>query len=87
MPGYYTVLWTGNEYSLQEQYSYHAFYPPVIITEGDLIVPAKFMTPMRKNSYWYHKPDEAIPVMVNLKQVLMPYIEFIQDNNITHKLP
>ena len=40
----------------------------------------------KKTSYWYHKPDEAIPVMVKLKQVVMPYIELIQDNNKTNKL-
>ena len=45
------------------------------------------MTPMRKTSYWYHEPDEAIPLMVNLKQVVMPYIEFIQYNNTTNKFP
>ena len=48
--------------------------PPVLIPEGELVFPAKFMTPMRKTSYWYHKPDESIPVMVKLKQVVMPYI-------------
>ena len=45
------------------------------------------MTPMVKNSHWYHKPNEAIPVMVKLKQVFMPLIELIQDNNTTNKLP
>ena len=45
------------------------------------------MTPMRKNSYWYHNPYESIPIMVELKQVVMPYIEFIQDKNITNKYP
>ena len=45
------------------------------------------MTPMRNTSYWYDNPDEAIPVMVKLKQVLMPLIEFIQYNNTTNKLP
>ena len=45
------------------------------------------MTPMRKNSSWYHDPDEATPVMVTLKQVVMPYIELIQDKNRTNKLP
>ena len=45
------------------------------------------MTPMRKTSYWYHKPDEAIPIMMKLKQVVMTYIELIQDKNITNKLP
>ena len=45
------------------------------------------MTPMRKTSYWYHKPYEAIPVKVKLKQVVIPYIKFIQDNNTTNKLP
>ena len=45
------------------------------------------MTPMRKTSYWYHDRDEGIPVMVKLKQVVMPYIQLIQDNNTTNKLP
>ena len=45
------------------------------------------MTPMRKTSYWYHDPDESIPVMLKLKQVVMPYIELIQDNITTNKLP
>ena len=45
------------------------------------------MTPMRKTSYWYHEPDESIPVMVNLKQFVMTFIEFIQYNNRTHKFP
>ena len=45
------------------------------------------MKPMRKTSYWYHDPDEAIPVMLTLKQVVMPYIEFIHDNNTTNKFP
>ena len=44
------------------------------------------MTPMIKTSHWYHKPNEAIPVMVKLKQVVMPLIELIQDNNTTNKL-
>ena len=45
------------------------------------------MTPMIKTSYWYHDPDEAIPVMVKLKRVLIPYIELIQEKNTTNKLP
>ena len=45
-PGYYIVL--GNAYTLQEQYKCHAFYFIVIITEGGLVCPAKFMTPMRE---------------------------------------
>ena len=45
------------------------------------------MTPMRKTSYWYHNPDEAILVMLKLKQVVMPYIEFIHDNNTTNNFP
>ena len=64
----------------------HALDPPVIISEGEQVFPAKFMTPMRKTSYWYHYPDEAKPVMLKLKQVLIPYIEFIQDKNTTNKL-
>ena len=45
------------------------------------------MTPMRKTSYWYHDPDEEIPVMVKFKQVVMPFIELIQYKNTTNKLP
>ena len=33
-PGYYIIRWTGNAYTLQEQYTCHAFDPPVIIPEG-----------------------------------------------------
>ena len=45
---YYIVKWTGNAYNLQEKYKCHAFNPPVIIPEGELVFPAKFMTPMIK---------------------------------------
>ena len=45
------------------------------------------MTPMKKISHWYHKTNEEIPVMVKLKQVVMPLIELIQENNTTNKLP
>ena len=45
--GYYIVKWTGNAYTLQEKYKCHAFNPPVIIPEGELVCPAKFMTPMK----------------------------------------
>ena len=38
-PGYYIFLWTGNAYTLQEKYTCHAFNPPVIITEGELVCP------------------------------------------------
>ena len=86
MPGYYTFECTINEYTLQIKYTCHSFDPPVIIPEGGLFCPAKFMTPMRKNFYWYHKTDEAIPIMVKLKQVVMPFIELIQHNNKTYNL-
>ena len=84
MPGCYVVRWRINAYNLQGKYTCHAFYPPLINPEGKLVFPAKFMTPMRKTSYWYHNPDEAIPVMEKLKQVVTPYIELVQDNNTTH---
>ena len=45
------------------------------------------MTPMGKTSYWYHELYEAIPVMVKIKKIVIPYIELIQDNNKTNKLP
>ena len=64
MPGYYIVQWKGNAYTLHEKYTHHSFNPPVIIPESELVFPAKFITPMRKTSYWYQKPDEATPVMV-----------------------
>ena len=46
--GYYIVEWTGNAYTLQRKYTCQAFYFPVILREGKLVCPAKFMTPMRK---------------------------------------
>ena len=73
-PGYYIVQWMGNGYTLQEQYTCHAFDSPVTISEGELVCPAKLMTLMRKPSYCYHNPDESIPIRVKLKQVVMPYI-------------
>ena len=39
---------------------------------------------MRKFSCWYHDPDKEIPGMVKLKQIVMPYIELIQDKNATN---
>ena len=85
--GYYIVKWTGNAYTLQEKYKCHAFDPPVIIPEVELVCKAKFMTPIKKTSHWYHETNEAILVMVKFKQVVMPLIEFIQENNTTNKLP
>ena len=85
--GYYIVKWTGNAYTLQKKYKCHAFDPPVIIPEGELVCKAKFMTPMKKTSHWYHETNEAIPVMAKLKQVVIPLIELIQENNTTNKLP
>ena len=34
MPVYDIVWWTGNAYTLQKIYTYHAFDPPVLIPEG-----------------------------------------------------
>ena len=45
----------------------HAFESSVTNPKGELFCTEKFMTTMRKNSYWYHEPDEAIPVMMKLK--------------------
>ena len=84
--GYYIVKWTGNAYTLQGKYKCHAFNPLVIITESELVCPDKFMTPMKKTSHCFHKTSKAIPVMVNLKQVVMSIIELIQENNTTNKL-
>ena len=72
--GYCIVQQTGNAYTLQEKYTCHALDPPVIIPEGKLVFPDNIMAPMRKTSSWYHKIDEAIPVMVKLKQGVVPYI-------------
>ena len=76
-----------NAYTLQEKHKCHAFDPPVIIPEGELVCPAKFMNPMIKTSHWHHKPNEAIPVMVKLKQSVIPLIELIQENNTANKFP
>ena len=35
--GYDIVKWTGNAYTLKEKYKCHAFNPPVIIIEGELV--------------------------------------------------
>ena len=35
--GYYIVKWTGNAYTLQEIYKYHAFDSPVIDLCGHLV--------------------------------------------------
>ena len=86
-PGYYIFWWAGIVYTLQEQYTCNACNPPVIIPEGELVCTANFMPPMRKTSYLYHEIDEEIAVMVNLNQVVMPYIALIQDNNTTNNLP
>ena len=45
-PGYYILRWTGNTYTLQGKYACHAFDPPVIIPEGEIVFPGKFITPM-----------------------------------------
>ena len=34
---YYIVQWTGNAYTLQEIYTCHAFDPPVIILEVEIV--------------------------------------------------
>ena len=78
---YYIVKWTGNAYTLQEKYKCHTFDPPVIIPEGELVCPAKFIYQMVKTPHWYHEQNESIPVMLKLKQVVMSLIELIQDNN------
>ena len=44
------------------------------------------MTQMKKTSHWYHDTNKSIPVMVKLKQVVMPLIELIQENNTTNML-
>ena len=71
-PGYYIVQWKGNVYTLQEQYTSHAFDPSFIIPEVELVFPDKFCTPTSKYFYWYYEPDKAIPVMAKLKQVVIP---------------
>ena len=86
-PGCYIVKLIGNVYNLHGKYTCYAFDTPVIISEGELVFPSKFMTSMRKTSYWYHEPYEAILVMVKFKQVVMHFIELIQYNNTTNILP
>ena len=67
---YYIVKWTGNAYTLQGKYKCNALDPPVIISEGELVCPAKFMTPMKRTSHWYHGTKEAIPFMVKLNKLV-----------------
>ena len=69
-PGNCIFRCTGNAYTLQEQYTCHAFGPPVLIPEGELVCLANFMTPMRKKSYWYHEPYAAIPVIKKIHDAL-----------------
>ena len=40
-----------------------------------------------KKSHWYHETNKEITVIVKLKQVVMPLIELIQENNTTNKSP
>jgi hypothetical protein len=84
--GYYIVQWTGNPYTLQEQYECDAFNPPVIIPTGELVCKAKFWTPLSKKSHWYHEPDEDLFVMVKVKQVVMADIN-MKSVNATNVLP
>ena len=60
-PWYYIFQWTGNAYNLQRKYTCHAFDPPVIITEGELVCPAKFIIPTRKI---------PIDIMIQMKQCI-----------------
>ena len=85
-PGYYIVRWIGNECNLHEKYTCHVFYPPVIIPDCEQLFSQVYDT-HEKNSFWYHNLDESIPIMVKLKQVVITYIELIQDNNTTNNLP
>ena len=55
-PVYYIVRFTGNAYTLQGKYTCHAYNLPVMIPEGELICPAKFMTTTRKTPY-------CVPIM------------------------
>ena len=68
-PGYYIFQWTGNAYTLQEQFTCHSFDPTIIIPKGELFFPSKVLTPMSRSSNWYHEPDEPIPFMAKLKKL------------------
>ena len=70
-----------------KMYKCHAFDHPVIIPEGELVCPSKFITPMIKTSYWYHDPNEAILVIVKFKKCVMPIIELIHYKNTTNHFP
>jgi hypothetical protein len=84
--GYYIVQWTGNPYTLQEQYECNAFNPPVLIPTGELVCEAKFWTPMSKGTNWYHEPDDDLFVMVKVKQVVMTDID-MKSVNALNTLP
>ena len=47
-PVYYIFEWVGNAYTPEVKYTCHAFDPPVIIPEGKLVCPDKFINPTRK---------------------------------------
>ena len=47
MPLCYIFRWTGNTYTLQQQYTFHEFNSPGI-PEGEIVFPTMFMTLMRK---------------------------------------
>ena len=56
--GYYIVKWTGNAYTLQGKYICHAFDPPVIIPEGELVF----------SSQVYDSNDKNFPLVSLSKQ-------------------
>jgi hypothetical protein len=84
--GYYIVQWMGNPYTLQERHVCHAFDPPNILEEGELVCEAKFWTTTSKGSLWYYEPPNDILVMVRLKQVLMPNLEMRNHHDPSVKL-
>ena len=84
--GYYIGKWTGNANTIQEKYKCHAFNPPVIIPEGGLFCPSKFMTLILKNLPLVSRDKRSNPCHGEVKQVFMPFLELIQENNTTNKL-
>ena len=65
-PGYYIFWWRGNAYTLQGKYACHAFDPPIIIPEGELVFWANFMAPMRKPFFLVSQYKGSYPFHVEV---------------------
>eukprot|EP00978_Attheya_sp_CCMP212_P034639 scaffold146167_cov65-Attheya_sp.AAC.4 len=84
--GYYIVQWTSMPYVLAEPYICYEYNPPQIVPEGIYVCKAKFLNPLGPNTFWYHDPPTALPVMVKMKQVIHANLTFT-DISASNRLP